>query len=176
MKLSIFPVLLSLVTWSSQANSLKLSPDSVTTDVPVVREIRIELPDYRDMFEKIQNVKSDKSEFKRQLLGFYSSILPVLRESAFTHRIYEAEVAYSLAEPSGYDLVKLHLMNVDSMSIEEYEFFERVVLNNSFSAAQSLVLELLPQIPETIEPFSGDQVVVNNSSIKHIANSGGRYE
>lgn len=177
MKMSIFPLLLlSLIAWKSSADSAIPNTDVDTLDNPVLQVIRVELPDYRAMFENIQDVKDNKEELKRELLTFYSTLLPVLRKNAFSHRIYEAEVAYTLAEPSGYDLVKLHLVNVDSMTADEHNFFERVVLNNSYSAAQKLVLDLLPQIPETVDAFTGDQVVVKNTSLIKTAVAGGRYE
>lgn len=177
MKFSLLPFLMiSFTSWSSYADSGFVNSElnkNAPTEVPV---IHIDLPDYQTMYEDILNSKDDKRELKSQLLAFYSIVLPVLRQSAFEYRIYEAEVAYTLAEPSGYDLVKLHLINSDSMSQDEYAFYERVVLNNAMSAAQNLVLQLLPQIPDSVPNYKSSQAIANNRLSPSNAEKGVRYE
>jgi hypothetical protein len=86
---------------------------------------------------------------KVSLLNFYSSLLPVLRYEALVLEVPEALTAYSSAESASYELAKLHLIDPETLEPSEYQFYERVVVEDSYEIAKELVLNVLPFIPSS---------------------------
>ncbi|WP_146493189.1 hypothetical protein [Vibrio cyclitrophicus] len=109
----------------------------------------VEMPDYQRLFGAISSNKNDIYALKVNLLNFYSSLLPVLRYEALVLEIPEALTAYSSAESASYELAKLHMTDPNSVEPGEYQFYERVVLEDSYEIAKELVLNVLPLIPTT---------------------------
>lgn len=125
------------------------------------------MPDYEQLFREIDLAKEDKKALKLSLLAFYSTLMPALRYEAFALEVPEALVAYSSAEVPSYELVKLHLLDPGSVNQDEYAFYERIVISDSYATAQELVLNILPTIPTEKTELYNDVTQSTQEATEH---------
>ena len=150
--MKLIPVVLltfsTLVMANESQKPVITSSDTTNSHQSTTRQI-VEMPDYERLFGAITSNKGDINALKVSLLNFYSSLLPVLRYEALVLEVPEALTAYSSAESASYELAKLHLIDPETLEPSEYQFYERVVVEDSYEIAKELVLNVVPFIPSS---------------------------
>jgi hypothetical protein len=104
------------------------------------------MPNITIQLSEIEQVINDKQAFKKKLLALYSDLLPALRYKAFTENTPESALAYNTAEAAGFELVRLYLLSPEKVGEDEFEFIERIVIDDGYATAKELATSILPNL------------------------------